>query len=213
MLRGLIFDFDGLIADTETVWYRVLCRLYTAHGATLPYALWRSGVGHGPDAFDPFATLAGLVGGRHSRAALEAQGERMFRTAMRGVRTRPGVVPFVARATAAGLRLAVASSSRRASVEPYLYRFGLRRHFAYVATGDDVTRIKPAPDLYLLALRGLGLRAPEAVALEDSGVGLRAATAAGLRCVVVPTWATADHDFTTSCCVVKSLRGLDPLTL
>ena len=117
------------------------------------------------------------------------------------------------RAAASGMRLAVASSPRRASVEPYLRQFGLRRRFTVLATGDGAIRVKPAADLYLLALRVLGLRAQEALVFEDSGTGLRAATAAGLRCVAVPTWATADDDFTVSCLVVKSLSGLDPLTL
>lgn len=207
MVRGLILDFDGLIVDSESVWLHVLRRLYATYGATLSDQRWLLGVGRGLDAFDPFQELADLV--RGDRLALEAEGEALFRARMRRCRPLPGVVRLVRRAATRGLVLAVASSSRRASVVPYLVGFGIDTYLAGVFTAEDVERVKPAPDLYLRALASLDLHADEAIAFEDSVNGLRAARAARVRCVVVPNPVTRHDDFTGSHLTVRSMRDVD----
>jgi HAD superfamily hydrolase (TIGR01509 family) len=122
---------------------------------------------------------------------------------------RPGVVELLDAADAAGVGLAVASSSPEEWVVPHLERLGLRDRFAHVATrtdvGGDPRRTKPAPDLYEIAVRRLDAAPGRSVALEDSLNGLAAAQAAGLRCVVVPGPVTVGLDFATADLVVASL--------
>jgi len=98
-------------------------------------------------------------------------------------------------ATERGLLLGVASSSRGSSVLPYLRQFSLAELFDVVVTADDVTEVKPSPELYLLAARRLGVDPASVVAFEDSARGVRAAKAAGAFCVAVPHVLTRSHDF------------------
>jgi len=123
---------------------------------------------------------------------------------------RPGIARIVADASAAGWRLAVASTSAEASVRAVLeHAVGedLAAQFAVFA-GDVVPKKKPAPDIYLLALRELGVGPEQVVVVEDSANGLRAALGAGLRTVVTVSSYTADEDFTGASLVVSSLGDL-----
>jgi HAD superfamily hydrolase (TIGR01509 family) len=207
VVRGLILDFDGLIADSEVFWLRALRRLYKRHGTTLGYDRWLRGVGVGLDSFDPFQELADQSGAR--RCDLETEGEALFRRMMLGSRPMPGVTRLIRAAGIRGLTLAIASSSRFESVDPFLAGYRIRRHFAHIVTAEQVARLKPAPDLYLRALQKLGLGPQEAIAFEDSMPGLTAARAAGIRCVVVPNAATRHGAFTGAHLVTDSLRDLD----
>jgi HAD superfamily hydrolase (TIGR01509 family) len=112
----------------------------------------------------------------------------------------PGVAEVIASATAAGLPLAVASSSPSGWVEDHLDRLGLIGHFEAIRGRDHVDRAKPDPDLYLAASAELGCDPSEVVAIEDSRHGCRAAKTAGMTCVVVPNRITrldvpTDADF------------------
>jgi HAD superfamily hydrolase (TIGR01509 family) len=96
------------------------------------------------------------------------------------------VLQYIADAKRLGLKLAVASSSDRAWVERHLERLGLLKEFDCIKCAEDVEQVKPNPDLYLAVLDELGLRALEAIALEDSPKGITSAKAAGVFCVAVP---------------------------
>jgi len=100
--------------------------------------------------------------------------------------TRPGIRELIRLVKAAGLPLAIASSSRHEWVDGHLTRLGLFQEFDAICCADDVARAKPAPDLYLLALHQLGVRAGEALVLEDSPAGVTAAKAAGLTVFAYP---------------------------
>ena len=108
---------------------------------------------------------------------------------------RPGVRGVLEEAQSAGLRLALATSSDKAWVTRWLRQHGLLSLFEVLATRDDVARVKPDPELYALAVRGLNLRAEECLAIEDSLNGATAAVAAGLNVVVVPNDVTASQPF------------------
>ena len=193
MVRGLILDFDGLIADSESIWHHVLSGMYSAHGAVLSQEDWLRGVGSTLAEFDPFEELAVLLGAPALRDSFETAGESAFRELMERSVPLPGVIELLDQAAAHGLRCAVASSSARESVLPYLRQYGILDRFAHVVTRDAVAHAKPAPDLYLEALSRLRLSPHEALAFEDSLPGLKAARAAGLRCVVVgPDTGTVD---------------------
>ncbi len=203
-----MLDFDGLIADTEVLWLAVLTELYRSKSQELSYDRYVESIGGTRDDFDPFedlATRCGTIGA----AELEALGQRLFRTWMAHEAPLPGVRRLVTKAKRRGLALAVASSSKAASVVPYLRQFGLHHLFSVVVTAEDVARTKPAPDLYLLAAQRLGVDACDIVAFEDSSRGVRAAKAAGAFCVAVPHILSRPHDFAAADLRLDSLSLCD----
>lgn len=186
MIRGLIFDFDGLILETEEPEYLAWSELYTEHGGALSFERWAACIGTAEALFDPCAELEAQLGRPIDRATIRAR--RRARTdALIAARTvLPGVEAHIAAARRLGLGLAVASSSGHAWVDGHLERLGLVGHFAAIVCADDVPVTKPDPALYLAALERLGLAPAEAIAFEDSPNGVAAAKRAGLFCVVVP---------------------------
>lgn len=186
-LRGLIFDFDGLIVDTETAITTAWEAVHAEDGRRADRAVLHSVVGHEGVTVDLWQAYPA----EHDREALEARFQRRARRGCETAPVLPGVEELLAAAAAAGLRLAVASNSSHRHVDGHLKARGLFGRFDAVVCRDDVARGKPAPDLYLAALERLELDADAVVAFEDSVPGHQAAAAAGLRVVVVPnpvTW-------------------------
>jgi HAD superfamily hydrolase (TIGR01509 family) len=207
-VRALVLDFDGLIADTEVLWLAVLTELYRSQSQELPYDRYIESIGGTLHDFDPFEDLAARCG-TIGAAELEACAQRLFRSWMAHEGPLPGVRRLVTEATRRGLALAVASSSRAASVVPYLRQFGLHGLFSVVVTAEDVARTKPAPDLYLLAAQRLGVDPWAIVGFEDSSRGVRAAKAAGVFCVAVPHALSRSHDFAAADLCLDSLTLCD----
>jgi HAD superfamily hydrolase (TIGR01509 family) len=196
-VRALIFDFDGLILDTEVTIFQAWCELYRERGCELPLERWALALGRGADGrehFDPCVYLEELIGAPCDRGEVERWAERRHHDLLAAQAPRPGVVAYLDAARALGLDLAVASSSSRGWVAGHLERLGLLDRFGLLRCGGDTARHKPFPDLYLAALEGLGLRPDEALAFEDSPNGVRAARAAGIFCVAVPNPVTAQLD-------------------
>ncbi len=203
-LRALIFDFDGTIADTEGSIYTAVAEVFADHGTELSLDRWRELVGTVTSETIWLDWLEEAVGPVNRGALLTQAGARNSEL-VAALRPLPGVERLIADATAAGLGLAVASSSPHDWVDPMLDRLGLSGRFSVVCCRDDVEFPKPAPDLVLAALRGLGVDASEAVMIEDSAHGAAAAASADVRCVVVPHRITAASDFGAQASVVDSL--------
>ena len=205
MLRALIFDFDGLIVDTESSSLSAVQEAYRRYGHDLPSEHWRQCVG---TTVDPYDHLQRLVGPHVDLTTLREEMEVRHRAEAARLGPRPGVVELVAEAVAAGLRLAVASSSSRRWVEGHLARIGALQAFHAIRCRDDVRQTKPAPDVYLAALDSLEVCASEAVAFEDSPNGVQAARAAGIHTVAVPNRVTWGWPFDHANRVTGSLRGV-----
>lgn len=186
-IKALIFDFDGLILDTETPEYQALNTVYREFGQHLPIEMYGLVVGSQYNQqFEPLSHLEALLG---NPLDPDAFWERVNRHRMELINQNPllpGVEPLIRAAKAAGLKLAVASSSSHAWVEGHLQRFGLLPFFDVVKCKEDVDQIKPAPDLFLAALEALHLQPEEVVILEDSANGVIAAGLAGIRVVLIP---------------------------
>jgi HAD superfamily hydrolase (TIGR01509 family) len=203
VIRALVFDFDGLILETEMPAYQAWAEIYRELGHELPKELWLEYIGREGGWFDALAYLEGLVGSLDDRAAIERRRDARKTELVMAVAETAGLRALLTDARARDLRLAVCSSSTPKWVLGHLERLDLLSFFDHVQCRDrPELRAKPAPDLYLAACIGLGVRPDEAIAFEDSRNGMLAAQAAGIRCVVVPNELTvamdldgADHRF------------------
>jgi HAD superfamily hydrolase (TIGR01509 family) len=208
-IQGLLFDFDGLLVDTESPSRLGWEEIYREHGHELPHDQWATLVGTIGAPFDPFGHLESLVGRPLDREELTKRKRARSHSLADLEELRPGVEQYFVDAERLGLRTAVVSSSESWWVERHLGRLGhLEGLDAIVAANGDTSRAKPRPDLYLEALDRLGLEAAEAIAFEDSPNGVRAAKAAGIFCVVIPNPITATLAFDDADLVVASLAEL-----
>jgi HAD superfamily hydrolase (TIGR01509 family) len=185
MIRSLIFDFDGLILDTEVPDLQSWQEIYLEYGCTLPMSVWAVCIGSS-DLFDPYEYLESQLGRSVDREAIRAKKRRRETKLIEAQPVLPGVKEYITDAKRLGLKLGVASSSSRSWVIGHLSRLGLLSHFDCIKCADDVERTKPDPALYISVLDELGLQADQAIALEDSPNGILAAKRAGLFCVAVP---------------------------
>ena len=202
---GLIFDFDGLLVDTEVPDFSSWERVYLARGAKLTFEDWAKCIGT-VGAFDPVAHLESALDQTLDRAVLQAEHKVAFRELMNGCRPMPGAAERISEARAAGLRVGIASSSTRSHVERYRTAAGLEEFDAIVCR-DDVGRAKPDPASYREALARLNLRPDNTVAFEDSPNGIRAAKAAGLTCIAIPNALTRRLPMEGADAVLESLAG------
>ena len=220
---ALVFDVDGTLADTEELHRQAFNEAFFACGID-----WRWGPAL-------YAELLQITGGkeriteyisRHQMPASErgrllrlvpqmhAAKTRIYRelVALGHLHPRPGVVRLMKEARAAGVKLAIASTTSPENVESLLWSsFGIEasRWFSAVATGDVVPRKKPAPDIYNLVLEKLGISPERAIAFEDSAIGVRSAKAAGLFTIATPTLWTIGQDFALADLVLTSLADPD----
>jgi len=184
---AVVFDLDGLLADTETRWTVAETRLFARHG--LPYGEAEKAIMIGRSVDSCSLEMARLFErpGEHELIATELVDEVMALLAA-GVEALPGAVELVA-ACASRVPVAVASNSDRSYVDLVLERVGLADYLPVRVTTDDVERPKPDPEPYLVACRRLGARPSHSVAFEDTELGASAARAAGLTVVAVPSLA------------------------
>lgn len=211
MLKALIFDFDGLILDTETPEYLAWQDIYREHGFELPHEEWGRIIGgYGISTFDAADHLARLTQGRLDSASLRARHQLTSHAAIERASILPGVMDMVHAAKRRGLKLAIASSSRHEWVDGHAGRLGILHLFDKVVCADDVGvgRTKPNPDLFLLALNQLQVQKNEAVVFEDSPNGVLAARRAGIFVVTVPNPVTSQLRIEGANLIVKSLSDL-----
>jgi HAD superfamily hydrolase (TIGR01509 family) len=205
-LRAIILDFDGLIIDSETPLLDIWQEIYSRHGGALTIDHWQHALGtqHG---FDAYAELERQTGVRLPRDEWMDRIRLEHRRRCTAVPLQPGVRERLDEARAGGLGTAVASSSTRDWVEPWLLSHGLRDLVDVVCTREDVPHVKPAPDLFLLAAERLNVAPAECVVFEDSPNGLRAARAAGMRAVAVPCGLTLQLTLPDPDLVLESLAA------
>jgi putative hydrolase of the HAD superfamily len=193
-IKALIFDFDGLILDTETPDYQVWQAIYGEHGFELPHEEWGKIIGgYGLSEFDAAEHLSILTQGQLDSASLRDRHYAESYALTLSQPILPGVVDYLHAAKRLGLKLAIASSSPHSWVDTNAKRLGIFEFFDQVICADDVAlgRTKPNPDLFLLALDRLKVRKNEAIVFEDSPNGVKAAWAAGIFVVAVPNPVTS----------------------
>lgn len=203
--RALVFDFDGTLADTESAVLQAWQEVFREHGTELPMDAWYAVIGTQhttPAMFALLAEHAPDIDPEAMRPHTRARVVKLLET----LGPREGVRSYLETAKDHGLKLAVASSSSGAWVNPHLERLGLDRYFDAVLTGD-LHQAKPDPDLYLAALAALGTAPTDTIAFEDTPHGVTAAKAAGLTCVAVPNAITESLDFGQADVVLPSFTA------
>jgi HAD superfamily hydrolase (TIGR01509 family) len=207
VIRAIVFDFDGLILDTEEPVYRSWLEVYEAHGEDLPFERWVLTVGSTDAFFHPQHHLEERIGRRLTPHELDRRKDR--RTALiLANEVLPGVVPRLDEARQMGMKLGVASSSTQQWVRGHLGRLGILDRFECLRCRDDVANAKPEPDLYVAVLECLRVGPSEAIAIEDSPNGVAAAKRAGMKCVAVPNSITAHLDLSQADVILSSLAEL-----
>ncbi len=205
MIRALIFDFDGLILDTETCVFEAWQNTYADHGQVLPRDRWLDAIGSDHSSYDPLEELRALVGAELDVGEIHRR-RRDFRAGQLDQLVQmPGVLASLEHARDEQMSLAIASSSPMEWVGGHIERLGLSHFFKEIVTADQVRAAKPAPDLYLRATELLGVDPTNAIAVEDSPNGVAAAKAAGLYCVAVPGPMTRTLSFDAADSVIPSL--------
>ena len=203
--RAVIFDMDGLLLDTETLWQRAESELFRQHGEEFTREDQLAVMGTGIEfSGGYYARRLGEPAARGGELVVEMHGY-MLAELRREVLARPGAAELVERLRGQ-VRLGLASNSARQLVDVALTTAGLADAFDTIVTAEDVEHPKPAPDIYLTACARLGVHPADAVALEDSTPGIAAAKAAGLACIAVPQF--AETDVSVADRVIDSLEEL-----
>ncbi|MGH9146646.1 MAG: HAD family hydrolase [Vicinamibacterales bacterium] len=204
---AVIFDFDGVILDSETPEFEAHRQIFASHGLDLTSDEWCDCVGlwQSINWFDVL-TARGVT--THSRETFLLEKRRIARDVLR-MEPLPGIRPLLDDLRARKIPLAVASTSPARWVLPATEALGIRHHFDAIVSGDDVEHRKPAPDVYLLAAARLGVSPRHCVAIEDTQPGLLAAKSAGMRAIVIPHWLTETHDLSEADLRVTSAVELD----
>lgn len=194
VIKGIIFDFDGLIFDTETPQYEVLQEIFLQHSGNLPLKRWQEEIGT-HSGFSPFDFLEQQIGKELNHDVLNKEFEHKYHHKLKSTRARDGVVDFLKAAKNLQLKVGLASSSSYEWVARHLRNLDLYNYFECIKTRDDVKRVKPDPELYLKAAACLGLDYKECLVFEDSANGAIAAKKACMSCVIVPNEITKDLEF------------------
>lgn len=211
MIKALIFDFDGLILDTETPEFQCWQNIYREYGFELPHEKWGTIIGgNGHSDFDAAEHLSVLSQGRLDSDFLRGRNRLESDALIHAQGPLPGVMEYLRDAKRLALKLAIASSSEHAWVDTHAQRIGVFDYFDHVIARDDVPagRIKPNPDLFLLALERLRVPKEAAIIFEDSPNGVKAANRAGIFVVAVPNQATSALAFEGANLILNSLSEL-----
>ncbi|MBS4213774.1 MULTISPECIES: HAD family hydrolase [Neobacillus] len=193
-MKAIIFDFDGLIVDTETIWFEAYKEvLEKGYGINLTLQQFSKVIG--TDDTELFAYIQENLSTPINSEVIENSVKQIVLEKMKEPAAREGVEEYLKEAKELGLKIGLATSSSREWVEGFLKKLHIFKYFNVIKTRDDVSKVKPNPELYIQAVKALGIKPSEAVAFEDSLNGLRAAREAGIHCVVVPNQVTSHLEF------------------
>lgn len=206
--RGIIFDFDGVLVDTEWAIYRSWVQLFKREGQEISIETYSPCLGAGYSHWNPADYLESLTGKHYDwevetparQAVLEADLEQM------GLMS--GVAELLNWCKAHHIPMAVASSSSRRWVEGWLRKLNIYDDFKGVFTRTDGYPVKPDPALFLAAAKCLDIPKSQCIIIEDSENGTVAAQNAGIPCIAIPNRMTAHADFSRACKILPSLSDL-----
>lgn len=195
---SVLFDFDGVLVDTEWAIYQAWRRTFEAHGQHLPLDVYTRCIGSDFATWSPKTHLEELTGNAFDWHDLDARRQKEIVAELRHEGPMPGVVTWLEQLRAEAVPTAVVSSSSHHWVDGWLARLGLADFFDVVVCRGDAPRIKPAPDLYEEAAKRLTLSPADCLVVEDSLNGLHAALGAGMSVWAIPNRVTDCLDFSAA---------------
>jgi HAD superfamily hydrolase (TIGR01509 family) len=210
-IKALLFDFDGLVIDTEYSIYHSWQQLYQEYDCQIPFEQWATTIGAAEHefVFDPLSELERQIGKKFAQPEPILDRRREIETKLiEELEMLPGVKDYLDDAKAMGLKIGLASSSVRQWIVDNLTRLQITEYFDCVRTADDVPHSKPDPALYLETMACLGVNADQGIAFEDSPNGVIAARRAGLYTVVVPNDLTRRLSLQSASLRLDSLKDL-----
>jgi HAD superfamily hydrolase (TIGR01509 family) len=202
--RAVVFDMDGLMFNTEDVYWRVGTELLRRRGRRFSRELSDAMMGRPPQTC--FKVMIRWHSLEESWQELAAESEEIFLGLLdRHLAPMPGLMELLAALEKAGISKAIGTSSSRRSLEAILSRFAMQPRFEFTLTAEDITRGKPDPEIYLKAAARFGIPPRQILVLEDSQTGCRAAAAAGAMVVAVPGPHSISQDFSAAGLALSSL--------
>lgn len=189
MIKGIVFDFDGLIIDTETIWFEAFKEtMHDLYQAVVTLENYAKCIGTSEDVL--YSYLQELVLENFNKMQIRELAHTKYNEKMTEPTLRDGVIDYLKEAKLLGLKIGLASSSSREWVHRYLRKCGIEDFFETIKVKEDVEKVKPDPALYREAVKALNLNPNEVIAFEDSKNGATAALQAGLFCIIVPNSVT-----------------------
>lgn len=206
--RGIIFDFDGVLVDTEWAIYQSWVQLYAREGQEISIATYSPCLGAGYSHWNPAEHLEKLTGKKYDWDVETPARQAVLEADLARSGLMDGAAELLDWCAGQGIGLTVASSSSRRWVQGWLERLGIYHRFAGVFTRTDGYPVKPNPALFEAAQQCLGLGKAECLIIEDSENGTIAAQNAGIPCVAIPNRMTENSDFSRAAYRCASLAAL-----
>ncbi len=208
--RVVIFDFDGLILDTETVELNLWRKIFSEHDILFDLESYLKTIGSiTSKTYEPSKILAEVVKNGETPSDIYRKVEKQIIDQLDGEKPLPGVLKTIQTAKSMGIKTAVGSSSTLDWVKPHLVRLGIWNQFDTVVTFEDVNECKPSPKIFLKVLERLDVQPHNAIVLEDSENGVLAARRAGIPVIVIPNEVTKNQVFTGAILKLSTLEDLD----
>jgi HAD superfamily hydrolase (TIGR01509 family) len=207
-IQGIIFDFDGLICDTESTELHAWEKLYADYGVPFPFDEYQKTIGAVHNDETPLWLLKESAGKLFTLSKAREKLHEYHKELNEIEPMRPGVLDYLKVAKERALKIGLASSSPISWVGFHLNRLGIREYFECIKTFEDVHQTKPDPQLFLLTLECLNLAPSETIALEDSVNGVLAAKSAGLITIAVPNAVTRRFTFENADLTLSSLEEM-----
>lgn len=214
MLRGILFDMDGVLVNNLEVHRAAFAEFFRRYGVERSFDELSRVFGKSNDDIMGELMPADVVA-RVGIRELGYEKEAIYRELYAPIITpQPGLLEFLAECEREGLRCAVGSSGYRANVDFVLDKCHIEHYFEAAVAGDEVTRCKPDPEIYLTAASKLGLKAEECIVFEDAEAGIEAAKRAGMRVVALATTFSREFLETTDAdLIINDFRDIDVATL
>ncbi len=214
MINTFIFDFDGLILDTELACYQTWVDIYKTYNAILPLEEWIVCVGTSDEEFDPIGYLKRITNNTtlNGKEILLAH-DRENRKRTSNLPIKPGVLDYLDWARKNHFNIAIASSANKEWVISHLENLKITHYFDLIRTNDDVENVKPDPELYYSIKSSFQINDFEAVIFEDSLHGLNAGLASNLFTVAVPNELTKNLDLSAAHLIITGLDAIAPSKL
>jgi HAD superfamily hydrolase (TIGR01509 family) len=204
-IAAVLFDFDGVLVDTEWAIYQAWRRTFEAHGQHLPLEVYTRCIGSDFATWSPKTHLEELTGGAFDWHDLDARRQKEIVADLQHEGPMPGAVEWLRQLEIQAMPRAVVSSSSHHWVDGWLEKLEMTGHFDEIVCRGDAPRIKPAPDLFLEAARRLSVAPADCLVVEDSLNGLKAAKEAGMQVWAIPNRVTASLDFSQADRVFRSM--------